>query len=67
VGINKEYLEVKRRTLVKLKGRYMNLIIAQIWRRRSKRFCAAPGDYSELYRNRIRRTLSLVVPPINEF
>jgi hypothetical protein len=60
-------MEVKRKTLVKLKGRYMNLVIAQIWRRRSKRFCGYPGDYSNIYKLRIKNTLTLVGPLINEF
>ena len=39
----------------------MSLIIAQVWRKRSKRWCAQPNDYTELYRNRSRRSMSIAV------
>ena len=67
-GVSKLYLEEKRQTLIKLKGRYMSLVIAQVWRARSKRWCAQPNDYSELYKNRARRSFSIGVPPmINQY
>ena len=39
----------------------MSLVIAQIIRRRSKRFCATPDDYCRLYIMRIRKTHTVLV------
>jgi len=47
--------------MLRLKGRFMVLIMAQVWRRRSKRFCDKPGDYSQRFRNRARYMLSVSV------
>ena len=40
----------------------MSLVIAQVWRKRSKKWCAEPDDYTELYRNRCRRTYTTATP-----
>jgi hypothetical protein len=68
-AINVDYMEVKRKHLIKLKGRYMSLVLAQIIRRRSKRFCATPDDYSRLYEIRFRKVhtvLANVIMPLME-
>ena len=44
---------------MKLKGRYMNMIIAQIWRRRCKIFRANPGYYDNIYLNKARNMFSM--------
>ena len=66
ISINGVYGEEKRQTLIKLKGRFMSLVIAQVWRKRSKRWCAQPDDYSELYRNRSRRTFAVSLQPVRD-
>lgn len=54
------YAENKRECLKKLKGVYMNLVIAQIWRRRSKKFRAEPYLYENVYINKMRHIMTLM-------
>lgn len=48
------YKEALHREQIKAKGKYIKLMIAQMWRRRGRKFKALPFDYSELFTNKAR-------------
>ena len=60
------YAVKKRKVLVQLKGKFMCLIISQVWKRRTRRFCGKDGTFTDLFKNRIRYALTFNVTPFVE-
>lgn len=68
IDVNKIYWEFRRQCLIKLKSKYMSMVMAQIWRKRIRRWSNYnTDDYYLLWKNKIRRSLTVVTRTINPF